>query len=55
MTPRSHDKEADMRRLLRWLLGDPRTCAADGCEVPPAVGRFCFDHAVTTAGDPWRG
>ncbi len=44
-----------MWKLLRWLLGDPRTCAATDCEIPPAVGRFCFDHAVATAGDPWRG
>ena len=45
-----------LRQLMRWLWGgDPQPCAADGCEVPPAVGRFCFDHAVVTARDPWRG
>jgi len=45
-----------MRKLLRWLRGDPLTsCAVPDCEFLPAVGRFCFDHAVTLADDPWRG
>jgi len=45
-----------MRKLWRWLWGaNPVTCAATGCEALPAVGRLCFDHARTTAGDPWRG
>lgn len=44
-----------MRKLWRWLWGDPQTCADPNCEALPAVGRFCFDHALTTATDPWRG
>lgn len=44
-----------LRQLMRWLLGGPRACAATGCDALPALGRLCFDHAVVTAGDPWRG
>jgi|GEM_PF-2601763 len=44
-----------LRTLIRWLLGGTRTCATEGCDHLPAIGRFCFDHAVVTARDPWRG
>ena len=44
-----------MRRLLRWLFGDPYACEVEGCEAARAVGRLCFDHAVTTAAPLWRG
>ena len=44
-----------MRRLLRWLLGDPQTCAAENCDHLPAVGRWCFDHATAANVTLWRG
>jgi hypothetical protein len=44
-----------LRTLIRWLLGSPRTCAAENCDHLPAHGRYCLDHATAANVPLWRG